>query len=145
MLGFYSLTELGMQIQTHLMPPQAVLNQCHPMPPKVLPQVAGCTKLLGTGSPPLPPMCYYMFAGIQFTCGHTMPVQLEWLVNPCEDTGCQTSLNHLQLCDTCMDTYYTTFNVDSSHLLTCASCECNPCWIYQAQQEGCTPTHWTTC
>jgi hypothetical protein len=99
-----------------------------------------------TRSPPplLLTMCYYTFAGVRFTCGHTMPIWLEWLVHPCEDMGCWTSLNHPQLCDGCMETCHTILNVNSSRILNHTSWECNPCRIYRAQQEGCTPIcqHW---
>jgi hypothetical protein len=103
-----------------------------------------CNNQKSPGPLDLPPpllltMCYYTFAGVRFACGHTMPIRLERLVHPCEDIGCRTSLTHPQPCDGCMETYYTILNVDSSCILNCASRECNPCRIYQAQQEGRTP------
>jgi hypothetical protein len=88
-----------------------------------------------------PSMCHYVFIGVRYGCGHTVPVRIGRLVVPCEDAGCRTSLNHPQPCSTCMENCYTVIDVASTQVLARTARECNPCRVRQAQREGRTPLY----
>jgi hypothetical protein len=89
----------------------------------------------------IPSMCHYVFIGVRYGCGHTVPVRIGRLVVPCEDAGCRTSLNHPQPCSTCMENCYTVIDVASTQVLTHTTRECNPCRVRRAQREGRTPMY----
>jgi hypothetical protein len=93
---------------------------------------------------PCSPMCYFGFARLWFACGHVIPIQLEWMVSPCKDTGCHMHPLHPQPCNECLNTCYTNLNVDSHWIIACAGWACNPCHRCWAQLEGCTTLtpHW---
>ena len=84
-------------------------------------------------------MCYYTFAAVQYRCGHSTPIRLERLVHACGNPDCRTSPHHPQPCDSCLTTCYTTLDVAESRVFAHADCECNPCQVRRAQQEGRTP------